>query len=88
MKFETKFNINECVWYMRSNKPTKVKISAIKIFHVGTNQDSISYNAEDVLNPRSWLDHENLQEADLFISKTALLGSLFTDVTTEYQGIN
>ena len=32
MKFETKFNKDDEVWYMKNNKPIKVIISSIKTF--------------------------------------------------------
>ena len=76
MKFETKFNHGETVWYMKDNKPTEGVISAIKIFYVNTNQDQISYNARNVTHSVSWLVHPDLQEAWLFRSKTELLESL------------
>lgn len=76
MKFETKFSLGEHAWYMKNNKPTEVIISAIEIFCVGTNQDRTTYNAKDVVNPVTWLDHVKLAEDGLFTSKTHLLGSL------------
>ena len=76
MEFKTKFNKGDRVWYMNNNKPTEVVISAIEIFYVGTNQDHIKYNAEDGLNPVTWLDHINLFENILFKTKKDLLNSL------------
>lgn len=76
MKFETKFNLEDHAWYMKDNKPTEVVISAIEIFYVGTNQDRITYNAKNVTNSVSWLDHTKLQEGQLFKSKPELLESL------------
>jgi len=76
MDFKTKCNLEDNVWYMCNNKPTEVKISAIEIFHVGTDQDRISYNAKDVINPVTWLDHTNLRESELYFSKEELLKSL------------
>ena len=78
MKFETKFNINERAWYMKYNKPTEVIISAIEVFCVDTNQVRIKYNAKNVLNSVSWLDHTNLMENALFKSKTELMRALFS----------
>jgi len=79
MKFETKFDKGDRAWYMKDNKPLEVVISAIYIFFVGTNQDSIKYSARDMRNSVSWLDHQNLFEDDLFRSKAELLESLFGD---------
>lgn len=76
MTFETKFDIDQRVWYMKNNKPTEVIISAIEIFYVATSQDRISYNATDALNPVTWLDHTNLSERELYTSKEKLLQSL------------
>jgi hypothetical protein len=76
MEFKTKFNKGDEAWYMKSNKPTQVVISAIEIFYVGTNQDRISYNATDYCNPVTWLDHTNLRENDIYKSKQELLESL------------
>lgn len=76
MKFKTKFNLKEKVWYMKNNKPTKVIIPAIEIFYVNTNQDTIKYNAKDVINPVTWLDHTNLFDDMLFRTKDELLKSL------------
>ena len=76
MKFETKFNINDHVWYIKNNKVTEVSISAIRIFYVNTNQDRIKYNAKNITNSVSWLDHINLFEDTLFKSKEELLLSL------------
>jgi len=74
--FHAKFNVGEHVWYMKDNKPTEVVISAIEVFFVNTNQDRITYNAKNVTNSVSWLDHTNLQESWLFRSKAELLESL------------
>lgn len=76
MEFKTKFNKGEKAWFMKDNKPTEVVISAIEIFFVETNQDHIKYNAKDVVNPVTWLDHTNLFEDRLFKTKTELLNSL------------
>lgn len=76
MEFKTKFNKGDTAWYMKNNKPTEVKISAIEIFYVGTNQDHIKYNAKDVINPVTWLDHTNLFEGMIFNTKAKLLESL------------
>jgi hypothetical protein len=75
-QFQAKFNIEDRVWYMKNNKPTEVVISAIEVFYANTNQDCITYNAKNVVNSVSWLDHRNLQEAWLFKSKIELLESL------------
>ena len=76
MEFKTKFNKGEKVWYMKNNKPTEVVISSIEIFYVNTNQDHIKYNAKDVINPVTWLDHTNLFEDILFKTKKEILKSL------------
>lgn len=74
--FHAKFNIGEHVWLMKNNKPIEVVISAIEVFYVNTNQDRITYNAKDVVNSVSWLDHTKLQETLLFRSKVELLEAL------------
>jgi hypothetical protein len=76
MKFQTQFNLDDKVWYMKNNKPVEVVISSIEIFYVNTNQDRIKYNAKDVKNSVSWLDHTNLFDSMLFRSKKELLESL------------
>ena len=76
MEFKTRFNLNDHVWYVKENKPVEVVISAIEIFFVGTNQDRITYNAANVANSVSWLDHQKLLESVLFASKKDLLESL------------
>ena len=76
MKFETEFNLEDHVWYMKGNKPIEVVISAIHVFYVDTNQDQIKYSAKDAINPVSWIDHQNLFEGKLFKSKDDLLSSL------------
>ncbi|MFK5950688.1 MAG: hypothetical protein QM500_18200 [Methylococcales bacterium] len=78
MEFKTKFNKNDHVWYMKDNKPVEVIISAIEIFYVATNQDRIKYNAKDVINSRSWLDHTHLFEDMIFKTKDDLMKSLFS----------
>ncbi len=42
-----------------------------------TKQDQIKYNAKDVVNSVSWLDHTNIFESLIFKSKDELLKSLF-----------
>lgn len=74
--FHAKFNVGDHVWYMHKNKPTEVIISSIKIFYVSTNQDRITYSAEDVLHSISWLDHPELLEDWLYSSKIELLEAL------------
>lgn len=86
MNFETKFSLKDRVWFMKNNKPKEVIISAIHIFFVGTGQDQTKYNASDVTNSVSWLDHTDLFERILFESKSDLLKSLFGD--TECKGKN
>ena len=76
MEFKTKFNKGDHAWYMNKNKPREVIIEAIEIFYVATDQDYIKYNASDVLNPVTWLDHANLYEDMLFKTKEDLLNSL------------
>ena len=76
MTIVTKFNKGDEVWYMKNNKPAWIIISAIEVFYVGTNQDKISYNAYDGLTPVTWLDHSNLREDTLFLTKEDLLKSL------------
>ena len=77
MEFKTKFDLEEHAWYIKDNRPTEVVISAIEIFFVGTNQNRIKYSAKNIANSISWLDHQNLFEANLFKSKKALFDSLF-----------
>jgi hypothetical protein len=74
MNFKTKFNLEDRAWYMKNNKPVEVIISAIEVFHVGTNQDRVT--AKNVADSVSWLDHSNLLEEELFQSKNELLESL------------
>jgi hypothetical protein len=74
--FHAKFNVGDHVWYMKDNKPTEVVVSAIEVFFVNTDQDRITYNAKNVTNSVSWLDHTNLREEWLFRSKAELLESL------------
>jgi len=74
--FETKFNLDDHVRYMKDNKPVEVIISSIEIFYVNTNQDRIKYNGKNVSNSVSWLDHTNLHQDMLFRSKEELLESL------------
>jgi hypothetical protein len=81
MKFETEFNVGDNAWYMKNNKPEEVVISAIEIFFVNTNQDRITYNAENLTKPVSWLDHTKLPEGSVFKSKKDLLNSLFRNDT-------
>lgn len=81
MRFETKFNVGDHAWYMKDNKPTEIIVSAIEVFYVNTNQDRITYNAKNVANSVSWLDHTKLREVALFESKSALLNSLFREDT-------
>ena len=76
MEFKTKFNIGDRVWYIKNNKPTEVRITAIEIFYMGTNQDHIKYNATDIINPITWIDHINLFENMLYCSRAELLKSL------------
>ena len=75
MKFETKFNKLDKVWYMKNNQPVEVLVKSINIL-VGTNQDTVYYTGEDVKNPVSWLDHNHLHENTTFASKKELLESL------------
>lgn len=74
--FTPKFGKGEHVWYMKNNKPTEVTLSAIEIFYVNTDQDHIKYNATDVINPKTWLDHTDLFEHQIYRTKQELLESL------------
>lgn len=76
MKFETVFNLGDRVWFMKDNNPTEAVISAVQIFHVGNNQDSVQYNAKKVVGSVSWLDYQHLHEPSLFASKAELIYSL------------
>lgn len=76
MTFYTKFNVLDTAWYMKNNVPTEVIISAIRIFYVNTDQDTIMYNAKDAVRPQNWLDHTEIHEFQLFNTKAELLASL------------
>lgn len=76
MTIETKFNINDVVFFLERNQIVKATISAIETFNVGTNQDYIKYSAKDYDNSQTWLDHNNLPEKTLYSSKEELLKSL------------
>lgn len=75
MEIKTKFNIGDYAWCMKNNRPIKVCITSIEAFY-GSSQGRIKYNAEDALNPITWLDHPNLFENTLFKTKEDLLNSL------------
>ena len=77
MNITTKFNLDESAWYMQNNKPVEVLISAVRTFHVGTNQDKITYSAKDVENSVSWIDHEALHEEMLYKTKSDLIMAVF-----------
>jgi hypothetical protein len=76
MEFKTVFDLGDRVWFMKNNKPTEAIISSIEIFYVNTNQDRIMYNAKDAIDPVTWLDHTNLHESSLYVSKAELLKSI------------
>lgn len=76
MKFETKYNKDDNVWFMHNNKPTAAKISSVSIFHPWSSQNNMQYTATSVDDPKTWLDFQHLQEGSLFTSKKALLESL------------
>ena len=89
MEFKTKFSVGDHAWYMKNNRPEEVVISAIEIFYVNTNQDHIKYNAKNVTNSTSWLDHQNLFESMLFASKKELLNYLFpSEITCNGKNCN
>lgn len=75
MEIKTKFNIGDYAWCMKNNRPIKVRITSIEAFY-GSSQGQIKYNAEDALNPITWLDHANLFEDKIFKTKEDLLNSL------------
>lgn len=76
MEFKTKFDKDDKVWLMKDDKPVEVMISYIEIHYCGTNQDCIMYNAQDVNNPKTWLDYQHLRDNQLFRTKKELLNSL------------
>lgn len=86
MNIETKFNLKDSVWFMKNNIPVNVIISAIEVFKVGSNQDSITYNAKDIIGSLSWLDHTKIHEGSLFNSKSKLMEALF-DMEAPCKGI-
>lgn len=86
MNIETKFNLKDSVWFMDKNEPVNVIVSCIEVFKVGTSQDSITYNAKNIIGSVSWLDHTKLHEYQLFGSKRELIESLF-NVETVCRGI-
>ena len=88
MKIETKFNIEDNVWFMKDNRPLEVNISAIKVSRIGGNKTTIQYNARDIVGSVSWLDHEHLFEYKVFKSKNDLLKSLFERTADMCKGEN
>ncbi len=76
MIIKTEFDLNDKVWFMKDNKPVQVIISSIEVLYTNNNQNRIRYNAKDIINSRTWLDHTNLSEDMLFTSKQFLLNSL------------
>ena len=75
MKFETKFNLGDTIWFMRNNVPTKAIVTYIQASQCGTNK-TVFYNAKRVTGSVSWLDYTNLNEINLFESKKDLLMAL------------
>ncbi len=76
MRIDTRYELNDIVWFMKSSKVISASVSSVKIFKVGTDQDSTVYTAKKLDHSQSWLDYTNLHEADLFPTKDALLESL------------
>jgi len=72
------FKVGDIAWIMSKNKVTEIEISAIHVFCASLEgrQSRITYNAKDCANPKTWLDHEYLQEKEIFKSRTDLLESL------------
>jgi len=77
MKFETKYNIEDIVWFMKNDRAVSAKISSVTVFKGKiNNKGSTIYTAEKIDYPTSWLDFGNLYENMLFSTKEDLLASL------------
>ena len=76
MTITTKYNLGDSLWFMQNNKPIQGTVKAIYTFNVSTNQDCIKYNLSDWDNPRTWLDHPDIDENRLYSTKEELLDSL------------
>lgn len=71
-----KFKVGETVFFMKNNIPVQAEISCSEVFNVNSNQARVKYNAKDFINPVTWLDHTDLPEYSLYLSKEELLNSL------------
>ena len=77
MKFESKFNIDDQVWFMHENKPVAMYISVIEIFKTAAESNPIQYSGSKLSGLLGGYDYNGIPEDDLFPSKVTLLNSLF-----------
>ena len=70
MRFETKFDKGDHVWFMENNKPTEVAISDIRVLYLCTKQEGLNRLGSHVMGSTKLL------EDGLFKTKGELLGSL------------
>lgn len=75
MNITTKFAVGDRAWFMKNNRPTEMIISAIQTF-TSEKEISVRYNGWDVLDRKTWIDHNDIQENILYPSKEDLIKSL------------
>jgi hypothetical protein len=82
MKIETKFDLDDNVWYMKNNKPKEVIITHIAMYcdnHIVKNKElEVIYKGKNLPNFCTSLPlHEDLKETELFKTKEDLIESLY-----------
>jgi len=76
MKIETKYNINQDVWFMYANKPRKDKPFKIEFsYDAKKGEQEVYYTFPKFIDAQYLLD-DTVEESDIFATKEELINSL------------
>jgi len=76
MKIETKYNINQDVWFMYDNKPRKDKPFKIEFsYDSKKGEQEVYYTFPKIIDAQYLLD-DTVEESNIFATKEELINSL------------
>ena len=74
MKIETKYNINQEVWFIEDNKVKNEEILKLTFTKDGSNESVFYYFKEKSMNTSNW--ERSRKESEVFATKEELINSL------------
>lgn len=74
--FQPKYEIGENVFIMNNNAVIKIELTSIEVSILSNDRVTIKYSAKKTENGKTWLDFTDIQESDIYRTKTEILNNL------------